>query len=126
MLTQKQEQFIESYVKNANATQAAIEAGYSEKTARQQGYQMLKQFQAEIDQKVKEELNALQGLAVNHLKKLLEAESEAVQMAATKDILDRTGHKPTEKQEITHEAKPSPEEVQEQIMAYIQRNGLQH
>ena len=111
LMNKQQEQFIESYVKHSNATQ---------------GSQLVKRYQNEIDQKVKEELNALQGLAVNHLRKLLEAESEAVQMAATKDILDRTGHKPTEKQEITHEAKPSPEEVQEQIMAYIQRNGLQH
>lgn len=125
-MNKQQEQFIESYVKHSNATQAAIEAGYSEKTARVQGSQLVKRYQNEIDQKVKEELNALQGLAVNHLRKLLEAESEAVQMAATKDILDRTGHKPTEKQEIIHDAKPSPQEVQEQIMAYIQRNGIQH
>ena len=41
-LTPKQQRFVEEYCKNGfNATQAAIKAGYSEKTARSQGQRLL-------------------------------------------------------------------------------------
>jgi phage terminase small subunit len=40
-LTPKQECFVEEYLIDLNATQAAIRAGYSEKTARSQGQRML-------------------------------------------------------------------------------------
>ncbi|HCR2156153.1 TPA: terminase small subunit [Enterobacter asburiae] len=40
-LTDKQELFAREYLKDLNATQAAIRAGYSEKTAKQVGYENL-------------------------------------------------------------------------------------
>lgn len=40
-LTDQQRAFCEHYVASMNATQAAIDAGYSEKTARQQGSRLL-------------------------------------------------------------------------------------
>lgn len=40
-LTEKQKCFVEEYLVDLNATQAAIRAGYSEKTAEQMGYQLL-------------------------------------------------------------------------------------
>lgn len=40
-LTTKQERFVEEYLVDLNATQAAIRAGYSSKTAEQMGYQLL-------------------------------------------------------------------------------------
>jgi phage terminase small subunit len=40
-LTPKQECFVEEYLIDLNATQAAIRAGYSKKTARSQGQRML-------------------------------------------------------------------------------------
>lgn len=40
-LTDKQQRFVEEYLLDLNATQAAIRAGYSEDTAQQQGYQLL-------------------------------------------------------------------------------------
>jgi phage terminase small subunit len=39
--TNKQKVFISEYLKSFNATQSAIKAGYSEKTARQLGYRLL-------------------------------------------------------------------------------------
>lgn len=41
-LNDKQARFVTEYVKDCNATQAAIRAGYSKKTAGQQGEQLLK------------------------------------------------------------------------------------
>lgn len=40
-LTPKQERFVQEYLVDLNATQAAIRAGYSEKTAREQASQLL-------------------------------------------------------------------------------------
>ena len=40
-LTDKQKRFVEEYLVDLNATQAAIRAGYSAKTAEQQGHQLL-------------------------------------------------------------------------------------
>jgi phage terminase small subunit len=41
-LTPKQQRFVEEYLIDLNATQAAIRAGYSSKTAMEQGYQLLR------------------------------------------------------------------------------------
>lgn len=40
-MTPKQERFVAEYLKDLNATQAAIRCGYSEKTAKQQGSRLL-------------------------------------------------------------------------------------
>lgn len=40
-LTEKQKRFVEEYLIDLNATQAAIRAGYSENSAMEQGYQLL-------------------------------------------------------------------------------------
>ena len=48
----KRELFIEEYVKSLNATQSAINAGYSQKTARQQGHRLL--TNANISKKIDE------------------------------------------------------------------------
>ncbi len=40
-LTPKQQLFVAEYLLNLNATQSAVRAGYSKKTAEQQGYQLL-------------------------------------------------------------------------------------
>ena len=41
-LTPKQQRFVDEYLIDLNATQGAIRAGYSPKTAEQQGFQLLK------------------------------------------------------------------------------------
>lgn len=40
-MTPKQQRFVDEYLIDLNATQAAIRAGYAERTAEQQGYQLL-------------------------------------------------------------------------------------
>ncbi len=41
-MTPKQQRFVEEYLIDLNATQAAIRAGYSARTAMEQGYQLLR------------------------------------------------------------------------------------
>lgn len=56
MLTAKQLRFCEEYIVSMNATQAAIRAGYSKKTAGEMGYENLRkpQIRAHIDGKLKQ------------------------------------------------------------------------
>jgi phage terminase small subunit len=54
-LTTKQRKFIDAYLESGNATQAAIAAGYSEKTAYSQGARLLKKV--EISAVVETRLN---------------------------------------------------------------------
>lgn len=53
-LTAKQELFITEYMKDLNATQAAIRAGYSEKVAKEIGYENLTKphIKVEIDKRL--------------------------------------------------------------------------
>lgn len=53
-LTEKQKRFIDYYIETANATEAAIRAGYSKKTAKQIGSENL----AKLDCFIKEKLEA--------------------------------------------------------------------
>lgn len=51
-LTDKQERFTQEYLIDLNATQAAIRAGYSEKTAMEQGHQLLQK--TSVSERIKE------------------------------------------------------------------------
>lgn len=52
-LTQKQQRFVDEYIISGNATQAAIKAGYSKKTAKQMGTENLAKpiIKAELDRR---------------------------------------------------------------------------
>ena len=52
-LTQKQQRFVDEYIISGNATQAAIKAGYSKKTAKQTGTENLAKpiIKAELDRR---------------------------------------------------------------------------
>ena len=66
---QRRTRFIKEYLLEQNATKAAIAAGYSEKTAGQQGYRLLKdaKVRAEIEQK-NAEINQKLDLSVERIK----------------------------------------------------------
>ena len=76
MLTNKQKKFIDEYLKDLNATQAAIRAGYSEKTAYSIGIENLRK--PEIQEKIKqrqqelsEQAEVTQSLLIQELLKVV-------------------------------------------------------
>jgi len=88
MRTSMQEIFVEEFVLTGNATQSAVKAGYSSKTAYQKGHQLKNQFTLEIEDATRQAMR------------------DAIQ--AAKDILDRAGLKPTERiEQITIEKSTS-------------------
>ena len=101
-MTPKQMRFINEYLIDLNATQAAIRAGYSVRTAYSIGQENLKK--PEIKQKIDLELAALhhmqKGLlimaaeaAIEALKDILENGVGVARVQAANSILDRAGHK---------------------------------
>ena len=73
-LTPKQQRFVEEYLIDLNATQAAIRSGYSEKTARQIGEQNLSKLdiQKAIQEALQERKERIQIDADYVLKRLVE------------------------------------------------------
>lgn len=101
--------FVTEYLKNGNnATQAAIAAGYSEKTASSQGSRLLKsveiqQFLNKTEQSLNKDLrmmfteDAVEAYEV--LKEIMHdvGAPPKDRLAAARDLLDRAGYKPVEK-----------------------------
>lgn len=110
-LTPKQSRFIDEYMKDYNATQAAIRTGYSKKTAFQIGYENLKkpEIRAEIDRRIDEIqeevkmlLKAKSDDAVRYLLNVVTGKEEgnADRIRAARDWLDRSGLKAAEERQI--------------------------
>ena len=106
-LTELEKAFIENFTLSGNATQSAIKSGYSEKTAKQQGYELRQRLQSNIDEAVKKNLTASVPIAVETLKKLI-ADTKippSTRLQAVNSLLDRTGHHTsniTQIEDITH------------------------
>lgn len=84
-LTAKQKRFTDEYLVDANATQAAIRAGYSEKTAYSQGQRLLKKV--EVQTYIEEQLEKIHNEKIADAKEVMiyltsvlrgESESEIV------------------------------------------------
>ena len=92
-LTKQQISFIENFTGqcHGNATRSAIKAGYSDKTAKQQGHALKKQLSLEIEEKNRELLNNNVPLAITTLRALIEDSkvSASVRLGACNSVLDR-------------------------------------
>ena len=97
-LTDKQKRFCDEYLCDMNATQAAIRAGYSKRTAYRTGADNLKkpQIRAYIDKRMAEkdvELIATQNEVLQYLTSVMRGESVAVEV-----VVDGGGAKLIEKE----------------------------
>lgn len=98
-LTKKQEMFVEEYIIDLNATQAAIRAGYSKKTARQIGEQNLSKLDIRkaIDERLaekKERLIMKQDEILERLTQQGRRESTDYQVAIVEEMLFDENDKP--------------------------------
>ena len=106
-LTNMEQSFVENFTLTGNATESARLSGYSEKTAKQQGYELRQRLQSNIDEAVKKNLTASVPIAVETLKKLIEDSKipPSTRLQAVNSLLDRTGHHTsniTQIEDITH------------------------
>lgn len=83
-LNDKQRTFIEEYVKDKNATQAALRAGYSEKTAYSQGQRLLKK--AEIKKELENIFEEVRKDTIATVQQILEYYTRLM-MGIEKDVV---------------------------------------
>ena len=95
-MTDKQTAFVKEFALTGNATQSAIKAGCSKKTAYQKGHQLRWQFQHEIEDETRRLMQAVvPGTLAQIVDLATRATSEQVRLKVAKDIIDRAGLKPT-------------------------------
>lgn len=112
-LTLKQEGFVKDYLETGNATRAVLN-NYDistegktkeqiENTAAAIGSENLRKakIQEYLQSRAEKAAEVVYTLAIS-------AENETVRLNASKDILDRAGHKPVERTDVTSGDKPLP------------------
>ena len=113
--TQQQEKFVEYYMLSGNAAKSAEFAGYG--SPKQRGYELKNKFKEELETRQKALISdSIPGVIGQIIELAKSAESEAVRLNASKDLMDRAGFKPIEKTETeitTTEAKSTEELKQE-------------
>ena len=120
LMTERQDKFIDIYSKTGNATQSAIEAGYSQKTAKQKGYELKNLLRKEINEQTQKVLADHVPSSIKWLSELArDSESDSVRLGAIKDLLDRAGLKPVERIEQTTVERMSDDEIQRELDALI-------
>ena len=95
-------EFIREYVNNGgNATLAAKAVGVSAASASTVGHRLKMRLLPDIEAEAKNQLKGYVVPALQRLKDLVEgAQSESVQLGAIKDVLDRAGLKPIDRQQV--------------------------
>jgi phage terminase small subunit len=96
-MNKRQRLFVNEYLVDFNATQAAIRAGYSERTAGQGGHELLKnpEVKAEIDRLYKEAIGPKEKIVKDVLDTLNEirerGEKDSDRVAASKVLAQHAG-----------------------------------
>ena len=120
ILTEQQKMFVQNFSQTGNATQSAIKAGYSPKTAEQQGYELKNKLAHEIETATKKLIASAVPMAVNKLQDLVEDPkvSVSVKLGAINSILDRTGYQTVHKvEDVT--GKKSEEELEIELKTLL-------
>ena len=99
LYTKKEEAWMELFLQTGKTTLSARIAGY--KNPRQQGYNLKIRLAEEVSKRIQQNFSNIAPKAFITLKNLLHPRNPApVRLSAAKDILDRAGFKPTERDEL--------------------------
>ena len=105
-LTPMQSRFVDCLVSNGGKkTQAAKDAGYSERTARTRAYELFRNenVQAVIAKRSDAQIKSHIPLAIGVIKDLaLYSKSDSVRLQAAQDILNRAGMRPKQEVHVNH------------------------
>ena len=107
-LTARQKAFVAYYVEGGgtNGAEAARQAGYAPKFAKQKAYELLRlpRIQAALDSEIKDAWKASAVFAQTQLRRLAEdGSTDAVRLQATLALLDRAGYLVNKHHVHTHE-----------------------
>lgn len=121
-MTNKQKRFAEEYLVDCNATQAAIRAGYSEKSAYSAGQRMLKNV--EVKNWIDEQLAQMQGNTIADAKEVMEYLTSVLrgESRGTELVIESVGDYMSEAREV--EKAPSEKEKLKAAELLAKRYGL--
>ena len=121
-MTGKQKRFAEEYLVDCNATQAAIRAGYSEKTAYSQGERLLKNV--EVQNYIQEQLDKISSEKVADAKEVMEYLTSVLrgESRGTELVIESVGDYMSEAREV--EKAPSEKEKLKAAELLAKRYGL--
>ena len=121
-MTGKQKRFAEEYLVDCNATQAAIRAGYSEKTAYSKGERLLKNV--EVKNWIDEQLAQMQGNTIADAKEVMEYLTSVLrgESRGTELVIESVGDYMSEAREV--EKAPSEKEKLKAAELLAKRYGL--
>lgn len=133
-LTDRQLRFVEEYIKDYNATQAALRAGYSEVTASTSGYrntkndeirEVIKERQEELRVQLQQQFSNDAVVARKIMLDIMRDDEaqDNVRLSAAKDFLDRAGFKPVEKQETEINGQLDISNKSDVINKYLKSDG---
>lgn len=84
-MTKRQEMFCQEFVKSGNATQAAIKAGYSEKTANEQGSRLL--AKVSIQDKIKQLSDEIRTEKIIDARKMQEVLTSIILQESQEEVI---------------------------------------
>lgn len=88
-LNAKQKKFVDEYIKDLNATQAALRAGYAKKSARQQANRML--TKDHIKSAIQEQVDSMHSESIADAEEVMEFLSKTMRGEITTEELTNTG-----------------------------------
>ena len=89
IMNERQKRFVDEYIICANATQAAIKAGYSKRSARQIGEKLLTKH--DISVQVKERLGQMESKRLADAQEVLEFLSAVIRGQVTEKFITQSG-----------------------------------
>ena len=121
-LTNQRQVYIEEYVRSGDHLDAAKKAGYKDThTLRNQACKLRRECADDISEELHRNFAEIAPRALNILSNLAEnAESESVRLGTTRDLLDRAGFRPVDRQEIVKHK--SIEELNAQLVSLVGEN----
>lgn len=121
-MTPKQKRFCLEYASSGNATQSAIKAGYSEKTARQIGQENL--TKPDIKAYLKALADEMKSQKISNAREMQEKLTTIIRQEATEEVIVVEGCGDGVSEAITKHKKPATKEVIRAIETLAKMQGL--
>ena len=121
-LSEQRQIFIKEFCRLGDHVQAARRAGYSEKTIANQACKLKRELASEIREELTLNFISHAPKALQTLKELAESStSESVRLQASRDLLDRAGFKPADREMIGKTK--TPDQLKAELVGLVGEDG---
>lgn len=121
-MTERQERFCQEYAKLGNATQSAIEAGYSQKTAYSAGQRLLKNV--EVQERIRELAGEIKNEKIADARQMQEVLTSIIFQEAEEEVVVVEGCGDGISEAVTKKKKPSQSDRIKAIQLLARMQGV--